>query len=290
MGRRVVIDFDNTMGVRGCDIDDGLALLFLLGTEGVRVEAACTVFGNNSLDVVHENTLRLFEEWDLDVPVYRGAGGPGEEPGEAARFLVRAAAEAPGELTIIATGSMSNLHQAARLDPGFFSRLNGVFLMGGIVESLVINGRIMDELNFSCDPAAAAAVLGAECPVTVATAQACLPAFFRREDFVESFGEDSWLYRACGYWFSDMGERYVWDGFTCWDVVAAAAAVRPDLLAFDEMDVTLNERLLHAGYLERARADAPRLRLRIPRIEDPHRFVNECIAAWSRALDGLSVR
>ena len=87
MDKRIIIDFDNTMGVRGCDIDDGLALLFLLGTEGVRVEAACTAFGNSSIDVVHDNTARMLREWDLDIPVHRGAGAPDEEPSEAARFL-----------------------------------------------------------------------------------------------------------------------------------------------------------------------------------------------------------
>lgn len=170
MDKRIIIDFDNTMGVRGCDIDDGLALLFLLGTEGVRVEAACTAFGNSSIDVVHDNTARMLREWDLDIPVHRGAGAPDEEPSEAARFLAEAAAESPGELAVVATGSMSNLGQAARLDPAFFSNLCEVSLMGGITESLVINGRIMNELNLSCDPAATAAVLGAQCSVTAATA------------------------------------------------------------------------------------------------------------------------
>lgn len=253
MDKRIIIDFDNTMGVRGCDIDDGLALLFLLGTEGVRVEAACTAFGNSSIDVVHDNTARMLREWDLDIPVHRGAGAPDEEPSEAARFLAEAAAASPGELAVVATGSMSNLGQAARLDPAFFSNLCEVSLMGGITESLVINGRIMNELNLSCDPAATAAVLGAQCPVTAATAQACLPAFFSRADFVDAFGEGSWLLRACGYWFADMGERYVWDGFTCWGVVAAASVARPDLFGFEEMDITLNERLFHVRYLEHAR-------------------------------------
>lgn len=98
MDKRIIIDFDNTMGVRGCDIDDGLALLFLLGAEGVRVEAACTAFGNSSIDVVHDNTVRMLREWDLDIPVHRGAGAPDEEPSEAARFLAEAAAASPGEL------------------------------------------------------------------------------------------------------------------------------------------------------------------------------------------------
>ena len=290
MAKRVIIDFDNTMGVRGCDVDDGLALLFLLGTEGVSVEAACTAYGNSSIDVVHSNTLRLFAEWGLDIPVHRGAAGPDdEEPSEAARFLVRAAAKHPGELSIVATGSMTNLGQAALLDPAFTSNVREIAVMGGVTESLYYNGRLMNELNLSCDAAATLSVLTAPCPVYDATAQACAPAFFRREDFVRAFGEEGALTRAVDYWFADMGERYLWDGFICWDVVAAAAVARPDLLAFDEMDVTAYERFLSVGYLEPAHDGAPSARILVPRIDDAPRFVEECLAAWKRALDAMNV-
>ena len=257
MEKRIIIDFDNTMGVKGCDVDDGLALLFLLGTPGVSVEAACTTFGNNTLETVHENTLRLFGEWGLDIPVYRGAASKDDEPGEAARFLAQAAAENPGELSIVATGSLTNLRHAVQLDPAFFSNVREIAVMGGITESLAINGRIMDELNFSCDPAATLAVLSAPCPVTDATAHACLPAFFRREDFAENFGE--------------------------------AAVARPDLLSFDAMDVTLYERLLSVGYLEAARAGAPSATIRIPRIDDSALFVRESVEAWRRALGAMGL-
>lgn len=290
MAKRVIIDFDNTMGVRGCDVDDGLALLFLLGTEGVSVEAACTAYGNSTIGTVHENTLRLFAELGIDVPVYRGAAGAHDaEPSEAARFLVRAAAENPGELSIVATGSMTNLGQAMLLDPSFGSNVREIAVMGGVTQSLYYNGRLMDELNLSCDAASSLSVLTASCPVFDATAQACAPAFFRREDFEDAFGEDGWLTRAVDYWFADMGERYLWDGFICWDVVAAAAVARPDLMAFEEFDATAYERFLSVGYLEEAHDGSPSARILVPRIDDASRFVAECVAAWARALERLGV-
>lgn len=96
--------------------------------------------------------------------------------------------------------------------------------MGGITESLVINGRIMDELNFSCDADATFALLASGAPVTIATAQNCLPAHVTRERLSEAFTDDAWLMGAIDYWFADMGERYAWDGFAVWDQVAAAAS------------------------------------------------------------------
>lgn len=285
MGRNIIVDFDNTAGVPGCDIDDALALLFLLGCEDVRVSAVCTTYGNSDIATVNAATERLLEEFAPEIPLYRGAAQADEqgEPSEAARFLVQAAAAWPGELSVLATGSMTNLKHAAALDPGFFGNLREVALMGGITQSLVINGRIMNELNLSCDPAAALAVLGASCPVTVATAQRCLPAFFRLGDIERAFGRETRLFELCEPWCAHLGERYGMDGFVCWDVVAAAALVRPGLFIPSEMDVTLNERLLHAGYLEQAAEGAPQSRIAVPRIADPTAFVEEVLAAWSRA-------
>jgi len=34
--KKVIFDCDNTMGVRDCDVDDGLALVYLLGKENIR--------------------------------------------------------------------------------------------------------------------------------------------------------------------------------------------------------------------------------------------------------------
>ena len=35
--KHVIFDCDNTLGVKDCDVDDGLALLYLLGCEEVTV-------------------------------------------------------------------------------------------------------------------------------------------------------------------------------------------------------------------------------------------------------------
>lgn len=289
MEKRIIIDFDNTMGIKGCDVDDGLALLFLLGSEGASVEAVCTTYGNSSLEAVHANTERLFNELALDIPVYRGAACAEEPISDAARFLAACAAESPGSVSVLASGSLTNLKGAALVDPKFFDNVAEIAVMGGITESLVINRKIMDELNLSCDPQAALAVLGAPCPVSIATSQNCLPAFFSRDDLVREFGEDSWLYRTCDYWFADMDDAYDWGGFTCWDIVAAACLVRPDLFVRETMDVTLYERLLSVGYLEAAGEGAPCATVAVPRIADPAAFVQEAIAAWRRALDRLPV-
>ncbi len=291
MGKRVIVDFDNTMGMRGCDIDDGLALLYLLGCPEVSIEGICTTFGNNELEAVHKNTLRLAAEWELDIPVLKGASplDPTQGPSDAAAFIAHTTSDAPGQISIVATGSMSNLKDACALNPRALDDAEGLYLMGGITESLVINGRIMDELNFSCDAPAAGKALSAACPVHVATAQNCLPAFFGKDDIVATFGEDSWMMRSCAYWFEDMDDAYAWDGWVCWDVVAAAYAVHPELFSDEKFEVTLNETLLGVGYLERARKGAPSTIINAPRIEDPAAFKAHVLQTWETALEKLGL-
>ena len=212
--KHVIIDFDNTMGVPGCDVDDGLALLYLLGKpEDVVVEGICCTYGNSDIDTVAGNTRRICRELGLHVPVFKGGASALDPTSDAARFLAEAVAKRPGEISILATGSLTNLRGAAELNPAFFSQVREIALMGGITETLLVNGRVLDELNLSCDPQASCQVLGAACPVVDATAQACLPAVFTQDRFARELGADSWLMRQAKAWFDFMTVGY-WNGST----------------------------------------------------------------------------
>lgn len=290
MQKHVIMDCDNTLGVRGCDVDDGLALLGLLGTEGVSVEALCTCYGNSDIETVTNNTRRMFAEMSIDIPLYKGCAGPDEPHSEAARFLAEAAAARPGEISLLATGSMTNLLGASLIDPSFFANLREIVCMGGVTRSLVITpGRIMDELNLSCDADATLAMLASPCPITIATAQNCMPAFFEREELAREFSADSWLCRTVDYWFNDMDAAYDWKGWTCWDLVAAFALCRPSLFDWHTMDVTLNRRFIQAGYLEHASEGAPSALVSTPTIADADAFRAEAYAAWHAALAKLDI-
>lgn len=305
--KHIIIDFDNTMGVAGCDVDDGLALLYLLGNpELCQVHAACTTYGNSTLDIVHGNTVRLFGELGVDIPVYRGAPSPALPMGqgrlkafqqlppladvtsEAARFMAEAAAAEPGKYSILATGSTTNLLGAQQVDPQFFDNVAEIVLMGGITESLVITeGRIMDELNLSCDPDATLAILGSGARVSIATANNCLPAYFERETFASAFPLGSWLSRMIDYWFGDMVERYAWPGFVVWDMVSAAILIKPELFEDVVRDTTLYRRMLAIGYLEEASPGAPSAPVHTPVIADSPVLIADALTSWKRALETL---
>lgn len=293
--RRILVDFDNTFSLPGCDVDDALALLYLIGCDDVKIEGICTTYGNSTLDAVHADTEKLMRDWKIDVPLQRGASSPLSEltadgSTDAAELIARACSKSPRSVDILATGSTTNLGLAERLHPGILAQARSITLMGGITESLVINGRIMDELNLSCDPQATLTVLGADTEKAIATSKNCLPAFFTRGDMKSVFPPNSQEWAVCEEWFDTMDAQYDWMGWTCWDVVAAAHIVHPELFIEDMHAVTLYERFLKVGYLECDREDgAPARSVNLPIIRDTTEFKQHVLHAWQRGYQACSV-
>lgn len=71
--KKIIFDCDNTFGVKDCDVDDGLALMYLLGSREAQLLGITSTYGNSSLDVVQAANLRMLEELGRrDIPVKRG--------------------------------------------------------------------------------------------------------------------------------------------------------------------------------------------------------------------------
>ena len=232
----VILDCDNTMGVRGCDIDDGLTILFLLGCNEIDLIGITCSYGNSSQETVYRNTCRLIKDWGRsEIPVLRGAEDPEIRKSEAASFLAEKTRVYAGELCIIGTGSLTNLAGAAETDPAFFSNVRTISLMGGITEELFVGGTHMDELNFSCDPEASLTVISHGKDVRIATAQNSLHSFFGREEFNNYLGRNpgklaDMLRRETGYWFDLYEKKRGLPGFVNWDVMAAMQLTNPETL------------------------------------------------------------
>jgi purine nucleosidase len=177
--RRLVVDTDTAS-------DDAVALLLALQSERTTVEAVTVVAGNVPFDRQVENakyTLSLVDA--TDVPVHEGARAPlvkdfehatdvhGDEGlgdvtvpetdvASAAAYgpdaIVEAARDAPGELTLLCIGPLTNLALAAAREPDLPDLLEEVWVMGG---SLEYRGNVTPaaEFNFWVDPDAARRVL-----------------------------------------------------------------------------------------------------------------------------------
>ncbi|WP_026415510.1 nucleoside hydrolase [Actinomadura oligospora] len=182
-----------------CDtgIDDAMMLLYLAAevrAGDAELVGVGTVHGNVDSLAGALNTLRVLELAGLDdVPVAVGAGRPmaqavhyavdwhgtngladldlpapqGAPTGEsAAAQLVRLARAHPGELTIVATGPLTNLGAALLLDAELPSLVREVVVMGGAFGH---PGNITThaEANIWHDPEAADLVFAADWPVVL---------------------------------------------------------------------------------------------------------------------------
>jgi inosine-uridine nucleoside N-ribohydrolase len=173
---RVVIDTDP-------GIDDVAAILMGLGSQELRVEALTTIFGNAPVTHSTVNALRLLEAAGrTEIPVYQGAGKCYNftEPTYAAQVhgsdgfgnitwplpttspqrrhavleLIDRVLGAPGEITVVALGRLTNLALAISLEPQVASTLRSLIVMGG---AITVPGNItpVASANLWGDPEAA---------------------------------------------------------------------------------------------------------------------------------------
>ena len=272
----VIFDCDNTFGVPGCDVDDGLALLYLLGCPEVELLGVTCSFGNNQQSTVYRNTCRLLRAWGRnDIPVYRGADDPTDRQSAASEFLAEMAQKYAGKLYILATGAMTNLLGATLYDPNFFSNVAAFSLMGGLTEPLLVGGKPMAELNLSCDPAASLAVLRREGRVMIATAKNSLASFFPTAECKQIFWQKGgplsrYLNEHMEYWFDLYAREWNLQGIVVWDVMAAVQMLHPEFVEMVKMPLTPTLKSLETGWLI---GDGTPLQVWVPRIKDKEAYM-----------------
>lgn len=327
---RIAVVCDNTMGIPGAVIDDGLALLYLRGCTDpvVELDSIVCTHGNAAAATTYEATRALAGRFFPDVPVLRGADAGGytgasaastDTPSVGARHLVElvwpegreepggagleagaagnpgTAGTVPSAPDLLSLGAVTDLAQAEAARPGTLARFPRICLMGGITHSLVVGGKILDELNYSVDGAACWKVFsqaryGAK--LLVADAHHCLPLTFDASTFLKRLASPAmpgadFLRELCQPWFEHARNNWGVHGFVGWDILAAVALVRPDLLTLQPYTVTLNPRLMAAGYLEAAGPGVPgdlRADIKLVVVKDAEALAEHIYAAWEAAL------
>jgi inosine-uridine nucleoside N-ribohydrolase len=281
---RVLYDCDNTMGLPWREIDDGLALLYLLGRPDVDLIGVTTTFGNGSIDAVYPQTARMLRDLGReDIPVFWGAGAREQAPTEAARFLAETVAAAPGEITLLATGPLGNLHAAAQLDPAFFRNLKQIACMGGYLHPLRIGWRNLPELNLSADPEASYSILNTPCPVTLMNAHVCLQAPFGGRELRRARFWSRALRRVVRNWLVTFGLYCGVSVFYLWDLLPAIYVSEPDLFDENPVEVFSTVADLETGSLV-VTGNGAGAWINMPSlIVDRERFMAVLFAAWQRA-------
>lgn len=294
--KKVIYDCDNTMGLDNRDIDDGLALVYLVENKGVELLGVCTTYANDSLEYVHKQTLELVEDLGINLNVYKGRGkfemndytGFGYkrfeddgnfESNEAAKFIVEMANKYPNEIDLLATGSMQNLYDAYMIDNEIGEKLNSVVLMGGITGDLYFGDKIMKELNFSVCPKGAEVAIKKYKNVSILTGNRCMDVEFGTNelDKVKALGnniKNEFIINKIEKWMREFKEKYNYDSIVLWDVIAAIYLMNPDMFRDDFMSVVSTEEDLFEGRLVEGESAA---RINIPVVLDDKKINDEMI-------------
>ncbi len=283
----IVFDCDSTVGIPGYPMDDALALLYLLGRPGqAQVLGITCTFGNGSASQVYGSTAALLREIRReDIPLLPGAE-KGEDPrSEAARFLVQTVNTRPGEISLVAIGSMTNLYGAWLLDRDFFGKVKEIVLMGGYTAPVLYHGKHLEELNFSANPAAAACVLNNGRNISILTGNNTLePSYLPKEEFLEKLctGSASGRYIAekCGYRFDDKAVLNGDSASYCWDVVATVYLLHPELFADAPTHCYVTERGMCSGWLGVTSQAPDTCLLNLPRVKNPTVYRQEMYGGW----------
>jgi purine nucleosidase len=247
-----------------CDpgIDDALAIAFACGHPGLELLGLTTVAGNVDLAKTTANALSVLDFVGRpDVPVVAGCPGPllapvldarqvhgesglgaavlpapaaGARDGHAVDFLIGTIGAAPGEITLIATGPLTNIALAVRHEPRLVTQVRDFVIMGGSAG----RGNVTPaaEFNIAADPEAAAIVFGAGWTVTMVgldvTHQAlATPAVQERMRGLGRLGADLLLPALSGYRHEEAVGLApgVAGGPAVHDVCAAALVAAPGL-------------------------------------------------------------
>lgn len=294
--KKVIYDCDNTMGLDNRDIDDGLALVYLVENKDVELLGVCTTYANDSLEYVHKQTLELVEDLGINLNVYKGRGkfemndytGFGYkrfeddgnfESNEAAKFIVEMANKYPNEIDLLATGSMQNLYDAYMIDNEIGEKLNSVVLMGGITGDLYFGDKIMKELNFSVCPKGAEVAIKKYKNVSILTGNRCMDVEFGINDLerVKSLGsniKNEFIINKIEKWMREFKEKYNYDSIVLWDVIAAIYLMNPDMFRDDFMSVVSTEEDLFEGRLVEGESAT---RVNIPIVLDDKKINDEMI-------------
>jgi purine nucleosidase len=278
---KIIYDCDNTFGMPLKEVDDGLTILYLLGTPVIDLLGITTTFGNGRIDQVYSQTQKLIEKMGVKIPIL--CGEDEQALGKitpASKFLAEQVDRYPGEITVLATGPVGNLHTAALENPEFFRKVKRIIVMGGYRKQVKLGYRDLKELNFSANPKATLQVLTAPCPLTVFPAQACLNAPYRFKDIYLADYWPGWIKCTLAQWLIAFG-LYTGRGvFYLWDLLPAVYLAKPDLFGVQSFYVGSTLADLTQGMLREAQnIAAPEIGL-ASGIEDHKGFYAELERGW----------
>ena len=247
--------------------DDAMALLLALASPELELSAVTTVAGNQTLDKVTANAIRVLDVVDAHaIPVAAGADrglihtaeaagevhgetgldGPDlpppsrePEPLHAVELLARKLRERP--LTLIAIGPLTNIALLLAMHPELSPRIERIVLMGGAIG--LGNVTPSAEFNVWADPEAASRVFTSGVQVTMVgldvTHRAMLSA--ERADALRDKGRAGAVVADLHAFYRQFHERvYGHSDTPVHDALAVAHVIKPDVITTEHLPVEID--------------------------------------------------
>ncbi len=266
MRQKIIIDTDPAIGYPFRDVDDALAIIYLLAfPDEIECLGITAVHGNASVNKTYRKAQEILRMAGReDIPVFLGAKSRvslGQET-FASTFLKEMARAYPGEVTVLTIGPLTNIATAGIGDTDFFQNLNRIVMMGGTFKrGIGIPPLSPFEFNFFKDPIASEVVLGAPCKKFLISADLCQQVIFTEDELNGLCGISN---RIAGYlslrirpWF-DLNRRMPFlpwkEGFVPWDLVAAVFIRKPEIFSQEKRK---RLRLLRGVFYTGALVEAP---------------------------------
>jgi inosine-uridine nucleoside N-ribohydrolase len=250
-----------SLAIIDCDPghDDAIALLLALGSPEIKLLGVTTVAGNSTLEHTTGNAIRILDHIGRqDIAVIAGAPRPlvreprmaldvhGESgldgsglppagrdraPEHATDWIARTVASNPFEVTLIATGPLTNVATFLARYPDVAAKLQRIVMMGGAVGAG--NRTPAAEFNVWVDPEAAQRVFSSGLDVTMVgldvTHQARMTQTYLGR--LEAAGRSGQLIAKLHTHYGQFYRtRYGWEGAPVHDAVAVAHVIDPTIL------------------------------------------------------------
>lgn len=237
--------------------DDAIAILLALANpQHLEVKAITTVGGNQVLDKITDNALKLLSFIDADIPVAKGAAGPllgqlvtGEEahgdsgmdgpdlppsrfkPVEkhAIELMADIIRSSDKKITLVPIGPLTNIALLLRAFPDVAANIEEISLMGGGIGYGNVTSTA--EFNIYVDPEAARIVYESGIPITMSGLDVTdkAPIFQDEIKALKERGEVSHMVGELLDFYSIYSRKLGYEGSSLHDPCAIGWLLRPDL-------------------------------------------------------------
>ena len=263
--RKIILDCDPGH-------DDAVAIILAGKNENIDLLGVTVVSGNSSIEKTVLNARRVCSVLDLDVPIAQGMGGPmvrerylstdscGDVHGESGldgydfkeptkniiekhgvNFIVDTIMNSDTKVTVVATGPLTNVAMAIKMEPKILDNIDEFVIMGGSNASGNVTASA--EFNILADPEAAHIVFDSGVFVTmmgldVTRLAQCTKPVIDRVKTIDN--EVSRMFVGLLEFFTQtQKEVFNWDAPPTHDPTTVAYLIDPSIFKFIECNVQI---------------------------------------------------